>query len=444
MTVDNPNNLPTSPIADLLPTQGNLKDLTETNYKKLRNVIDQRGFSVPVYVWEDTKGIKHLLDGHQRRQVLTTEGWTEPIPYLKIPAKDLQEAMARLLEITSQYATITQEGIDEFIGTYELNEADVYEATSFDALGKYGDEDEQEIEEDEAPEVSDEPAVSKLGEIYQLGRHRVMCGDSTNYVDVDRLMNEKKSELLFTSPPYSDMREYNGDKDLSVNNLTQFIVNFEPFCEYQAINLGIQRKDNNINEYWNEYIEVAKKCGNKFLAWNVWVKPGAGSVGNQSAFFPIIHEWIFVFGHNFKDINRTEEKKTKEHRQNRKVRQADGSMKMSSRGFIGDKKELESVTFVNPELGEIRQLHPATFSVELPSKYIKAITNKDDIVCDPFLGSGTTLIACEQTDRTCYGIELDNKYVDVIRKRYAKYTNNDEIPDNWEELTPAINSVEKA
>jgi len=133
MTVDNPNNLPTSPIADLLPTQGNLKDLTETNYKKLRNVIDQRGFSVPVYVWEDTKGIKHLLDGHQRRQVLTTEGWTEPIPYLKIPAKDLQEAMARLLEITSQYATITQEGIDEFIGTYELNEADVYEATSFDA-----------------------------------------------------------------------------------------------------------------------------------------------------------------------------------------------------------------------------------------------------------------------------------------------------------------------
>lgn len=177
MTVDNPNNLPTSPIADLLPTQGNLKDLTATNYKKLKNVIEQRGFSVPVYVWEDTKGIKHLLDGHQRRQVLTTEGWTEPIPYLKIPAKDLQEAMARLLEITSQYATITQEGIDEFIGTYELNEADVYEATSFDALGKYGDEDEADIEEDEAPEVSSEPPVSKLGEIYQLGKwvHCTQC-----------------------------------------------------------------------------------------------------------------------------------------------------------------------------------------------------------------------------------------------------------------------------
>lgn len=138
MQVNNPNNLPTIPIADLLPSQGNLKDLTEKNYKKLKNVIEQRGFSVPVYVWEDEKGIKHLLDGHQRRQVLTTEGWTEPIPYLKIPAENLQEAMARLLEITSQYATITQEGIDEFIGKYELSEADVYEAISFDAL-KFGE-----------------------------------------------------------------------------------------------------------------------------------------------------------------------------------------------------------------------------------------------------------------------------------------------------------------
>lgn len=123
MIVHNPNNLPTKPIADLLATQGNLKDLTETNYKKLKSRIELRGFSVPVYVWEDNDKILHLLDGHQRQRVLATEGWNEPIPYLKIPAKDMQEAMARLLEITSQYATITQEGIDEFVATYELNES---------------------------------------------------------------------------------------------------------------------------------------------------------------------------------------------------------------------------------------------------------------------------------------------------------------------------------
>ncbi len=137
MIVHNPNGLPTKPIADLLPTQGDLKDLTEVNYNKLKNVIERRGFSYPVYVWEDKDKILHLLDGHQRQRVLNREGWNDPIPYLKVPAKDLQEAMARLLEITSQYATITQEGIDEFIGRYELNDAEVYSATSYDAITEY-------------------------------------------------------------------------------------------------------------------------------------------------------------------------------------------------------------------------------------------------------------------------------------------------------------------
>ena len=203
MKVHNPNNLPTIPIADLLPSQGDLKDLSEKEYNKLKNVIIRRGFSVPVYIWEDKEGIKHLLDGHGRRRVLTTEGWNDPIPYLKIPAKDMQEAMARLLEITSQYQKITQEGIDEFIGKYELNEAEVYEATSFDALTSYGETEEPEVEEDEAPEVDEsETPKSKLGEVYQLGRHRLMCADSTVKENVEKLMDGNKADMVFTDPPY--------------------------------------------------------------------------------------------------------------------------------------------------------------------------------------------------------------------------------------------------
>lgn len=159
MKVYNPNNLPTKPIADILPTQGDLKDLTDKNYAKLKNVISNRGFSYPVYVWEDDKGILHLLDGHQRQRVLTTEGWNEPIPYLKVPAKNLQEAMARLLEITSQYATITQEGIDTFIAKYELNEAEVYEATSFDATRFYQNDTEERINDNK--EVDPESLLSE-------------------------------------------------------------------------------------------------------------------------------------------------------------------------------------------------------------------------------------------------------------------------------------------
>lgn len=159
MIVHNLNNLPTKPIADLLPTQGDLKDLTEVNYNKLKNVIERRGFSYPVYVWEDKNQILHLLDGHQRQRVLNREGWNDPIPYLKVPAKDLQEAMARLLEITSQYATITQEGIDEHISRYELNDAEVYESTSFDATRFYQVDKEQNINDNK--EVDPESLLSE-------------------------------------------------------------------------------------------------------------------------------------------------------------------------------------------------------------------------------------------------------------------------------------------
>jgi DNA modification methylase len=235
-------------------------------------------------------------------------------------------------------------------------------------------------------------------------------------------MDGQKAELLFTSPPYSDMREYNGDKDLSVSNLIEFITSFYEYCEYQVINLGIQRKDNDINEYWNDYILKARDNGYKFLSWNVWAKPSAGSIGNQSAFFPISHEWIFVFGKKFKDINRTQERSTaiKESRTHRKVRQSDGSMKNSSVGFQGKLKEMESVFYSNPELGTIRKQHPATFPIELPSEYIKAITNENDLIAEPFTGSGTTMVASHQLKRKCYGMELDPKYCQVIIDRMIK------------------------
>jgi DNA modification methylase len=280
-----------------------------------------------------------------------------------------------------------------------------------------------EAEEDEfdVPEGGIETDIV-LGDLFEIGEHRLLCGDSTDSDAVARLMNGKKSELLFTSPPYSDMREYNGNKDLSVNNLVEFITSFYEYCEYQVINLGIQRKDNDINEYWNDYIIKARDNGYKFLSWNVWAKPSAGSIGNQSAFFPISHEWIFVFGKKFKDINRTQERSTaiKESRTHRKVRQADGSMKNSTVGFQGALKEMESVFYSNPELGEIRKEHPATFPIELPSEYIKAITNEGDLIAEPFTGSGTTMVASHQLKRKCYGMELDPKYCQVIIDRMRK------------------------
>lgn len=142
MQVKNPNKLPTASITDFKASQGELKYLSKDNYTKLKKAIEKRGFDIPVYAWIDKQGTKWLLDGHQRQHVLTNENWLEPIPYLTINADNMQEAMSRLLEITSQYGTITQEGIDEFIAKYELPEAEVFDLVNFDGIRFYqlGDE----------------------------------------------------------------------------------------------------------------------------------------------------------------------------------------------------------------------------------------------------------------------------------------------------------------
>lgn len=413
MEVKNPNNLPVIPIRDLLATQGNLKDLTEKNYNKLKNTIINRGFSVPVYVWEDSKGVKHLLDGHQRQRVLTTEGWNDPIPYLKIPAENIQEAMARLLEITSQYATITQEGIDEFIAKYELPEADVYEATSFDALTGFEDSDqEQEVVEDEAPEVDEsEPPKSELGKIYQLGKHRVMCGDSTLPDDVAKMMGGALGDLVFVDPPYNIDYEGKTKKRLKIENdkftdggFYQFLLdaftNLYTFTK-KGTAIYIAHADMERVNFQNALVDSGYRQKQNII----WVKDSI-VLGRQDYHWrhePILYGW--------KDDN--------------------GKHKWES-----DRKQDTVWEVKRPTRSEE---HPTMKPIELCTKPINNSSKKGEIVVDTFLGSGSTLIACEQTERICYGMELDPKYVDVIRKRYAKFISPDnELPENWEDLTPAI------
>lgn len=176
MKVLNPNNLSTAPITEFSATQGELKFLSEDNYEKLKKNIEKHGFDIPVYTWIDKNGTKHLLDGHQRKNVLETEGWFEPIPYLVVKADSLEQAAERLLEITSQYGTITQEGIDEYIATFELPEMEIKELTHFD--GVFNLPTFEQPKEKSDLEVEDDSVVdSQEGVLYALGPHRVMCGD---------------------------------------------------------------------------------------------------------------------------------------------------------------------------------------------------------------------------------------------------------------------------
>lgn len=277
------------------------------------------------------------------------------------------------------------------------------------------------VDENEIPEPPVEPKT-KVGDIYQLGRHRLMCGDSTDRPSVERLMDGAKAELCFTSPPYSDQRKYNGGKELSTVHIAKFISASKNHCNYYAVNLGISRKNNAINQYWDDYINEAQEAGLKMLSWNVWNRQGMGgySVGQITAMFAIEHEWIFIFGKKTKDLVRTVENKGAGVNQNAGNRQSDGS-KTCKAVTIGSHRQLGTVYSGGVE-NRPEGDHPAAFPVDFPKTYIEAMTSQEDAIYEPFGGSGSTLIAAEQTNRNAYLMELDPKYCDVIVTRWENLT----------------------
>ena len=251
-----------------------------------------------------------------------------------------------------------------------------------------------------------------------------MCGDSTNPDDVAKLMQADHARILFTSPPYSDIRDYKGH-DVSIEHLVKFIPVTKDYADVLCVNLGVKRKDFEIICYWNKYIEEAKSCGLKLLSWNIWDKTFPGSIYQQQAMFPIRHEFIFVFGEKAYKLNRTIPKRIAINTHTTSLRrQSDGSMRRTSVKAHNDEpnKQLETVIAVPSERGPIRSKHPAVMPVKLPVEYIKAMTNEGDFVLEPFAGSGTTLIACEQTGRKCLAMEISEEYCDVIIERYKQTT----------------------
>lgn len=398
LEIKNPNDLPTLSIKDLIPTQGDLKDLTEANYNKLKASFEKHGFIFPISIWQD--GDKnYLIDGHQRQRVIVKEYGDAEVPIIKIPAKDINEAAEILLKVTSQYGTITQEGLDTFIAQYELPEAEIYEATYYDAIS-YLQTEEPEVEEDEVPEVSSEPPVSQLGVVYQLGRHRVMCGDSTDKASVELLMDGAKADAVLSDPPYgmdldTDFSNMTSDNSFAsgkkhskvIGDSEQFDATYISGLAKEVILFGA-----------DYYVDTLPNFG-KEGSWMVWDKRSSESQDKG-------------FGSNFETIWS-------------KTRHKRWILRHEWFGFFtgGEKREYE---------------HPTTKPVKLLADILSKVNLGSNII-DLFLGSGSTLIACEQTDRTCYGMELDPKYVDVIRKRYAKFIGE----EDWEAITPAIQGNNK-
>lgn len=386
--------------------------------KYVAESIKQFGFKVPIVI--DKDGV--IVCGHTRYKAAKQ---------LKLPtvptiaADDLTDEQIKAFRLadnkTSEFADW-----DDAMLSDELSDILDIDMSDF-GFGLLEDDDETKRKEvaDDGYSVSlPKEAKAKIGDIYQLGEHRLMCGDSTKAEDIELLMQDKHARMIFTSPPYSNLRTYEGGKNLDVDNIAQFIGAYKDYCDFECVNLGLKFVDNEVDQYWNKYFDIAHENGMKLLAWNIWDKTMAGSIGMQRHMFPVRHEWIFVFGENPEETNKTWEKKTKDNRKGLvSRRQPDGSMKYSSVGDTSHKmKCMESVVTVKSYIGSLRKDHPAIFPVELPSEYIQALTDEEDCVIEPFGGSGTTLIACEQLNRKCFCMELEPKYIDVIIDRWEEYT----------------------
>ena len=407
-------------IKDLKPYPKNAKKHSDEQITKVSNSIKSFGWQQPLVISNNND----IIIGHARL-LAAKRLKMNTVPC--VIAEGLTQEEMNALRLADNKTNESEWDIDilkdELSNIFDMNMADFgFDINSISAI-QQDDINTIEITEDE---YDKEPPIipkTKRGNVYKLGKHRLVCGDSTNVNDVDLLMNKQKGRILFTSPPYSDMRTYGGDKDISIDNLINFIDVYKKYTDYQCINLGIQRKEYEIVQYWDAYIEKAKQCGYKLLAWNIWNQINSGSIGLQHAFFPICHEWVFVFGTKYYDINCTWDKKDRDLRTVNTRRQKDGSTKYSAVGDTSNPlKKMTSVLSLYSEKGPIREDHPAVFPIGFPAEYVKAMTDINDIVIEPFGGSGSTLIACEQLNRACYIMELDCGYCDLIVDRWEEFT----------------------
>ena len=155
------------------------------------------------------------------------------------------------------------------------------------------------------------------------------------------------------------------------------------------------------------------------------------SIANQTAMFPIEHEWLFVFGKNRKENNAIIPNTNAGVKKRRHFRKADGEIYNGEFRHVKEYRPIGTVIDVCQEVNaENNKMHPAMFPVELPNVYIQSMTNQNDIVIEPFLGSGSTMVAAHQLKRKCYGMELDSKYCEVIITRMIKLDNTLTIKRN--------------
>ena len=349
--------------------------------------IKQFGFKNPVILDKDNV----IVAGHTRIESAKRLGITE-IPC--IYADDLTDEQIKAFRLAdNKVAEIAEWDID-LLNT-ELDDILNIDMSDFGFDLDLEDEEEQEIIEDEVPEVPEEPKA-KLGDIYQLGNHRLMCGDSTKEEDVAKLMNGVKADMVFTDPPYgmnldtnySKLPSHlkNGNRDYS-----KIIGDNEDFTP--SLITTIFDNFNNCNEIFifgaDYFAELLQDKNNG--SWLVWDKR-------------VEEKFDRMIGSAF-------ELCWSKNKHKREIIRCNNTL------YSGEQDAQNKV-------------HPTQKPIKVITWILDKYSKENDLIVDIYGGSGSTLIACEQLNRKCYMMELDPHYIDVIIQRWENFTGEKAIKLN--------------
>jgi len=371
----------------------------------LKGVLEEVGWVQEVIV---NKRTGNLIDGHLRCQLAAREGAkTIPVKYVDLSEEEEGLILSTLDPIAAMAAT-DKAKLDELFAGIETENADVLKMLDDIAEKErleYAKRDPVDAEPqiDRAAELNEKWQVV-TGDLWQIGGHRLLCGDSTKREDVERVMGGEKADMCFTSPPYNAgiSAQLSGNTSIDDNlyrdeyddNKTQtdyfdllvgFTNNALEYSKYVFVNIQVLSGNKKaFIDYWSNFSD-------KFCDVAIWDKCHAAPALAQRV-MDSRFEFVLVFGGN-------------------------GSRAIGTRDFRG---MVHNVYSGNPQRhNDNASVHAATFPIDFPEYFINNFTNKDEIVLDPFLGTGTTMVACENLHRKCRGIEISPNYCAVILERMA-------------------------
>ena len=359
----------------------------DKEYEKIKNSIQEFGFADPLVVNADMT----IIGGHQRLTVAIDLGYTE-VPCAVVDVDKTREKALNIAlnKITGQWDDELLANLLKDLDGVQFNtDLTGFEKDEIQRLcSKLFDKEVQEDNFDVDNELK-QPVFSKLGDLWLIGKHRVICGDSTGEEVYTRLMDGQKANLVLTDPPYNVDVEETAGKIMNDNMGDEEFYNFL-LSAYRCMHANLA--DDGSIYVWHadteglNFRKAFKDAGFYLSGCCIWKK-------NSLVLGRSPYQWIHepcLFGWKQKGKHQ----------------------------WYSDRKQTTVWEYDKPRSSKD---HPTMKPVTLMSYPLKNSTMTNGIVLDPFLGSGSTLIACMETDRVCRGIELDPKFVDVIVKRAIEH-----------------------